>query len=298
MAHETLPRRAGAPLRPRGTHPRPAPVHRPDRRQHHRRRDLQPALRAAVVRPDQPGRDGAGHGRRLALALHVRRAVAPACPADGGPYAYARAGLRQRDRLQPTRGRTGSRRGRATRRSSWAGCSTSSGSSTRAARTVWSIVIALVGLWIPAAGQPDRRPEHGRVPGLDHVLKFIPLVLMATVGLFFINGGQLHAVEHQRRHQPVGDRRRDGDLPVQLPRRRDRRRRCRQGPRTPSGTCRRSTIYGTLASAVVYMLSLVAVFGILPTSELAQADNQASYSAAADSIARRHLGRRPRRASP
>ena len=32
-----------------------------------------------------------------------------------------------------------------------------------------------------------------------------------------------------------------------------------------------ATMFGTLASAVVYVLSLIAVFGILPTSELAEA---------------------------
>jgi APA family basic amino acid/polyamine antiporter len=46
----------------------------------------------------------------------------------------------------------------------------------------------------------------------------------------------------------------------------------------------RSTIYGTLASGVVYMLSLVAVFGILPAGVLALDENKASYSAAADAI--------------
>ena len=36
-----------------------AAVHRADHRQHHRRRHLQPAVLAGVLRPDQPGRDGA-----------------------------------------------------------------------------------------------------------------------------------------------------------------------------------------------------------------------------------------------
>ncbi len=44
----------------------------------------------------------------------------------------------------------------------------------------------------------------------------------------------------------------------------------------------RATILGTLATAVVYMLSLVAVFGILPNSELAT--STAPYSAAANEI--------------
>jgi APA family basic amino acid/polyamine antiporter len=55
--------------------------------------------------------------------------------------------------------------------------------------------------------------------------------------------------------------------------------------RNPERNVPKSTIYGTLASAVVYLLSLVAVFGILPAAALASDSNQASYSAAADSIA-------------
>jgi APA family basic amino acid/polyamine antiporter len=55
--------------------------------------------------------------------------------------------------------------------------------------------------------------------------------------------------------------------------------------RDPERNVPKSTIYGTLASAVVYLLSLVAVFGILPAAVLASDSNQASYSAAANEIA-------------
>ena len=55
--------------------------------------------------------------------------------------------------------------------------------------------------------------------------------------------------------------------------------------RNPERNVPKSTIYGTLASAAVYMLSLIAVFGILPAAALASDSNQASYSAAADAIA-------------
>ena len=54
--------------------------------------------------------------------------------------------------------------------------------------------------------------------------------------------------------------------------------------RNPERNVPRSTVYGTLASAVVYLLSMIAVFGILPTAALAQDGNQASYSAAANQI--------------
>ena len=62
--------------------------------------------------------------------------------------------------------------------------------------------------------------------------------------------------------------------------RRSRRPRCA----TPRATSAGRPSSGPLASGVVYLLSLVAVFGILPASALALDGNQASYSAAADAI--------------
>jgi APA family basic amino acid/polyamine antiporter len=55
--------------------------------------------------------------------------------------------------------------------------------------------------------------------------------------------------------------------------------------RDPERNVPKATVFGTLASAVVYLLSLIAVFGIVPAADLAKEANQASYSAAADSIA-------------
>src|SRR5262249_18934987 len=52
--------------------------------------------------------------------------------------------------------------------------------------------------------------------------------------------------------------------------------------RTPDQTIPRATVLGTLAVAVVYMLSLTAVFGIVPNSELAS--GTAPYSEAANAI--------------
>ena len=92
---------------------------------------------------------------------------------------------------------------------------------------------------------------------------------MSTVGLFFINTGQLHALERQRRHEPVGDRRAMAiclfsylgveTAAVAAAKVRD-----------PERNIPRSTVLGTLASSVVYLLSMIAVFGILPTAELAR----------------------------
>ena len=98
----------------------------------------------------------------LALA-YMFAALSRRLPADGGPYAYARAAFGNPPG-SPTPGRTGSRPGPATRRSWSAGCSTCSSSSTgrtnKSARSsrCWS-------LDRPRGSrprdQPQRREEHG-----------------------------------------------------------------------------------------------------------------------------------------
>jgi basic amino acid/polyamine antiporter, APA family len=115
------------------------------------------------------------------------------------------------------------------------------------------------------------------------VLKFIPLAVMSTFGLLFISSGNFTPwnVSGDSNLSAIG-----GAMAI-----------ClfsylgvetasvaAAKVRRPSRNVPRSTIYGTLASAVVYLLSLVAVFGILPASALALDSNKASYSAAMNSI--------------
>ena len=159
----------------------------------------------------------------------------------------------------------------------------------------WSIVIALVGLWIPAAVNLTGVRNMGVFQVWTTVLKFIPLALMATVGLFFIDAANFtpwntsgdttcprSAARWRSACSATSASRR---LPSPPPR-------CA----TRSATCPSATIYGTLASAVVYLLSLIAVFGILPASALAQDSNKASYSSAANDDRRWHLVGQPGRA--
>lgn len=150
--------------------------------------------------------------------------------------------------------------------------------------TAGSIVIALVGLWIPAAVNLTGVRNMGVFQLWSTVLKFIPLALMATVGLFFIDAGNYTPwnTSGDTNLSAIG-----GAMAI-----------CLFSylgvetaavaagkVRNPERNVPKSTIYGTLASAAVYLLSLIAVFGILPAATLASDSNQASYSAAADSIA-------------
>jgi APA family basic amino acid/polyamine antiporter len=149
--------------------------------------------------------------------------------------------------------------------------------------TSGAIAIALTGLWIPAVINLTGLKNMGVFQYWTVVLKFIPLALMATLGLFFVHGGNFTPwnTSGESSWSAIG-----GAMAI-----------ClfsylgvetasvaAAQVRDPERNVPRATIYGTLGSAVVYVLSLVAVFGILPAADLAKDSNQASYSAATDAV--------------
>jgi APA family basic amino acid/polyamine antiporter len=203
-------------------------------------------------------------------------------PAGGGPYAYARAafgdgwGFSQAWLYWIT---------------AWAGNAAIAVGwvfyvekfLNKGGATGWSIAIAVAGLWIPAAINLTGVRNMGVFQVWTTVLKFIPLALMATLGLFFIKAGNFTPwnTSGDTNLGAIG-----GAMAI-----------ClfsylgvetasvaAAQVRDPERNVPRSTILGTLASAAVYLLSMVAVFGIMPASALAQDANQASYSAATDSV--------------
>jgi basic amino acid/polyamine antiporter, APA family len=203
-------------------------------------------------------------------------------PADGGPYAYARAAF-------------GNGLGFSNAWSywitAWAGNAAIVVGWVYYVETFvntdgavgWSILIALVGLWIPAAVNLTGVRTMGVFQVWTTALKFVPLALMSTVGLFFISTANYSPwnTSGESSISAIG-----GAMAI-----------ClfsylgvetasvaAAKVRDPARNVGRSTIFGTLASGVVYLLSLIAVFGILPASALALDGNKASYSAAADSI--------------
>jgi APA family basic amino acid/polyamine antiporter len=204
-------------------------------------------------------------------------------PADGGPYAYARSAF-------------GNGLGFSNAWSYWI---TAWGGNAaivvgwvyyvehflnKGSVVGWSIAIALVGLWIPALINLTGVRQMGSFQVWTTVLKFIPLAIMSTVGLFFIHSGNFSPwnVSGDSSLSAIG-----GAMAI-----------ClfsylgvetaavaAAKVRNPERNVPKSTIYGTLASSAVYLLSMVAVFGIVPTSDLALDANKASYSTAANSIA-------------
>ncbi|MBC7631601.1 MAG: amino acid permease [Flavobacterium sp.] len=217
----------------------------------------------------------------VSLAL-LFAALTRRIPADGGPYAYARAAF-------------GNRIGFANAWSywitAWAGNAAIAvgwvyyveNFINKGGNTAWTILIALAGLWIPAAVNLTGLKNVGTFQVVTTVLKFIPLLLMAVVGLFFIKSVNFTPwnTSGNTNLSAIG-----GAMAICLlsylgvepaavaPAR----------VRDPHRNVPRATVYGTLASAVVYMLSLIAVFGIIPSSDLALDANKASYSTAANII--------------
>jgi APA family basic amino acid/polyamine antiporter len=217
----------------------------------------------------------------LALAL-VFAGLARRMPAEGGPYAYARTQF-------------GNGWGFVNAWSYW--ITAWAGNAAIAVGWVFyvehfinrdgakwgSVLIALAGLWIPAAINLTGVRNLSAFQVATTLAKFVPLVLMGTVGLLFIEAGNYTPwnTSGDTSLSAIG-----GAAAI-----------ClfsylgveaaavtAAKVRDPERNVPRSTLGGTAASAVVYLLSMVAVFGILPASALAQDANQASYAAAADHV--------------
>ncbi len=202
----------------------------------------------------------------IALAL-LFAALSRRLPADGGPYAYSRVAF-------------GNGLGFANAWSYW--ITAWAGNAAIAVGWVlyvevfinksherWaSILLVLAGLWIPAAINLSGVKNMGAVQVVTTVLKFAGLLFMSTVGLFYISSANFTPwnVSSESAIGAIG-----GGMAIALfsylgvevaavaaAKVRD-----------PDRNIPKATLFGTLATAVVYMLSLTAMFGILPSSQLA-----------------------------
>jgi APA family basic amino acid/polyamine antiporter len=215
----------------------------------------------------------------IALAL-LFSSLSRRLPADGGPYAYSRAAF-------------GNPLGFANAWSYW--ITAWAGNAAIAVGWVlyvevfinksherWaSILLVLVGLWVPAVINLLGAKSMGAVQVVTTILKFVGLAFMATVGLFYINTANFSPfnVSTESTIAAIG-----GGMAIALfsylgvevasvaaAKVRD-----------PDKNVPKSTLIGTLATAVVYLLSLTAMFGILPSSQLAS--STAPFSDALNSM--------------
>lgn len=216
-----------------------------------------------------------------ALALAVLfAALSRRLPADGGPYAYARVGF-------------GNSVGFANAWSYWITAWAGNAAIAvgwvlyvevfvnKGQNRLFSVLLVMVGLWVPALINLSGVRNMGSVQVVTTVVKFVAVAFMATVGLFFVTranytpwnvsgGGTVSAV--------------GGGMAIALF--------SYLGVETaavaaakvrdPDRNIPRSTIFGTLATAVVYLLSLIAVFGIVSTPQLQK--STAPFSDAANVI--------------
>src|SRR3954451_9406516 len=215
----------------------------------------------------------------LALALLFAR-LSRRLPADGGPYAYARVAF-------------GNGLGFANAWSYWI----TAWAGNAAIAVGWvlyveefvnedhnrlgSVLLVLVGLWVPAAINLSGVKNIALVQVATTVLKFVALAFMSTVGLFYMSKANFTPwnVSGESAVSAIG-----GGMAIALF--------SYLGVevaavaagkvRDPDRNIPRSTILGTLATAVVYMLSLTAVFGILPSETLSE--STAPFSDAVNSM--------------
>ena len=202
----------------------------------------------------------------LALAVTFG-ALARRVPGSGGPYVYAREAFGQfAGFLTAWSYWITAWAGNAAIAVAWVGYVEVFVNTSH--RTWASILIALAGLWLPALVNLTGIRNIGAFQVVTTVLKFVPLVFMATVGLFFVKApnfgafnasgqsalGAISAAAAIALFSYIGLE----TASVAAGRVRD-----------PGRNVSRATVYGTLASAVIYLLGTLAVFGTVPNKALA-----------------------------
>lgn len=215
----------------------------------------------------------------LALALTFR-SLAARTPGSGGPYVYARAAFGDfAGFLNAWSYWITAWAGNAAIAVAWVGY-VEVFVNTGHDRT-WSVLIALVGLWVPALVNLAGVRSFAAFQVVTTVLKFIPLLFIATIGLLFIDLDNL------------GDFNASGQSPGQA---------ITAGAaialfsylgietasvvagrvRSPERNVGLATVAGTVACAVVYILGTLAVFGTVQREALIT--STAPFTDSADAI--------------
>jgi len=201
----------------------------------------------------------------IALAL-MFAALSRRLPADGGPYAYSRAAFGNV---------VGFFNAWSYWITAWAG---NAGIAVgwvlyvevfinKGQNKLITILLVLVGLWIPAIINLSGVKNMGSVQMITTILKFAALLFVSIVGLFFIKRANFTPwnISGQSAVSAIGAGMAIAlfsYLGVEVAS-------VAAGKvRDPDKNVPKSTVLGTLACAVVYLLSLIAVFGIVPSATL------------------------------
>ena len=215
----------------------------------------------------------------IALAL-MFAALSRRLPADGGPYAYSRAAFGNV---------VGFFNAWSYWITAWAG---NAGIAVgwvlyvevfinKGQNKLITVLLVLVGLWLPAVINLSGVKNMGSVQMITTVLKFAALLFVSVVGLFYINTANFTPwnVSGQGAISAIGAGMAIAlfsYLGVEVAS-------VAAGKvRDPDKNVPKSTVLGTLACAVVYLLSLVAVFGIVPNGTLQKSN--APFSTAVNTM--------------
>jgi APA family basic amino acid/polyamine antiporter len=144
-----------------------------------------------------------------------------------------------------------------------------------------SVVIALLGLWLPALVNLTGLRSIAAFQVVTTVLKFVPLLLVSVIGLFFMsraNFGEFNSSGGSSWHaiSAAGAIALFSYLGIETASVAAGR------VRDPERNVGRATVLGTVACAVVYLLGTLAVFGTVPHAELL--GSTAPFTDSADAI--------------
>src|SRR6266550_33286 len=215
----------------------------------------------------------------IALAL-MFAALSRRLPADGGPYAYSRAAFGNV---------VGFFNAWSYWITAWAG---NAGIAVgwvlyvevfinKGQNKLITVLLVLVGLWLPAIINLSGVKNMGSVQMVTTVLKFAALLFVSIVGLFYIKSANFTPwnISGDSAVAAIGAGMAIAlfsYLGVEVAS-------VAAGKvRDPDTNVPKSTVLGTLACAVVYLLSLVAVFGIVPASTLQESN--APFSTAVNTM--------------
>jgi APA family basic amino acid/polyamine antiporter len=201
----------------------------------------------------------------LALAM-LFASLARRMPAPGGPYAYARVAF-------------GNKLGFLNAWSYWLTAWIGNAAIAvgwvlyvevfvnKGESKLGSILLALVGLWVPAYINLSGLKNMGSFQMVTTITKFVGLLFMAIVGLFFINSANFSPfnVSGHSAMSAIGS---GMAIALFIYLGVETASVAAKSVRDPDKNIPRATVMGTLATAVVYCLSMVAVFGIVPNSQL------------------------------
>jgi APA family basic amino acid/polyamine antiporter len=182
-------------------------------------------------------------------------------PADGGPYAYARAAF-------------GNKLGFANAWSYWITAWAGNAAIAvgwvlyvevfinKGQTKIWSILLVLAGLWVPALINLSGVKNIGAFEVVTTIAKFVALAFVSTVGLFYISTANFTPwnVSGHSAISAVGS---GAAIALFSYLGLETAAVAAKNVRDPDRNIPRATLLGTFATAVVYVLSLVAVTGIL-----------------------------------